>query len=215
MNTIISSHKNASYTVISSLILILAAVSSQLAHAQGGNFVKLTEAQAGKYALEKTHAYVALSYAHQGYSRPIILFRGMDASIDLDPKKIANSKITVSIDPNSIDSGVDEFDKILVGTDYFNTPKFPDISFTSTEISPLENGQYAVTGTLTMKGISKPLTLTSTFNKGGIHFKEKVPQLGFSATAKLSRSNWDLGKYAPFVGDEVTLTIEVEFLKEA
>ena len=64
-----------------------------------------------------------------------------------------------------------------------------------------------------MKGITKPITLDASI-VATMHPFKKVPVVGVSATGQLMRSDWDLGLYAPSVSDEVTLTIEVEMLKD-
>ena len=177
-------------------------------------FDDLSEAQPGTYQLEKTHAYVAMSYSHQGYSRPLLHFRGLDATLELN-EDVTSSTVVVSIDPASIDSGVDEFDGHLRGDNFFDVENFPEAGFSSTSIVANDDGTYTLNGELTAKGITKPVSLDVTFNKGGSHFQLKTPQLGFSASGVISRSEWDLGYAVPIVGDEVTLTIEVEFLGEA
>ena len=193
------------------LALLLA---GQLASAQAG-YETLSDAPSGTYALEKTHAYVAISYSHQGFSRPILLFRDFDATLEFNAEKLAASALTVNIDPDSIDSGVDEFDEHLVGADMFDVDKFPEAAFVATNIREIGNGSFKIDGELTLKGVTKALTLDARFNKGGVHFKLNKPHLGFSATAVLKRSEWDLGYAVPFVGDDVAITIEVEFMKEA
>ncbi len=65
-------------------------------------------------------------------------------------------------------------------------------------------------GDLVIKGVSKPVTLAATINKAAQHPLRKVPTVGVSATATVSRSEWGLSQYVPAVGDEVTLMIEVE-----
>lgn len=176
-------------------------------------YTDLAKAPAGEYKLEKTHAYVALSYSHQGYSRPILLFRDIDASINLDPANIKNSSVSVKIDPASIDSGVALFNEHLLGEKLFDVARFPTAGFESTSFKLQADGTYKLHGKLTVKGITKPVVLDVTFNKGGKHQHFKKPHLGFSATGTVARSQWNLKLGVPFVGDKVALTIEVEFIK--
>lgn len=174
----------------------------------------LSEAAAGRYLLDKTHGYVTFSYLHQGYSRPWLRFREVDATLDLDPANPSKSKLQVSIDAASIDSGVDIFDEHLRGEQFFDVARFPTIEYTSTGVKQgSQAGTYTVDGILTMKGVARALDLDARFNKSGQHFKTKKPQVGFSATAKLKRSEWDLGQYVPMVGDDVDVVIEVEFIQ--
>ena len=164
---------------------------------------------AGEYALEDTHAYITFSYSHLGLSRPILRFDEWDAAATLaeDP---AASSVTVTIDPASINSGIERFDEHLVGGDMFDVAAHPEITFASTSVD-LAKG--TLTGDLTMKGITKPVTLDVTLNGAGAHPRSGTPAFGISATGTLDRSDWDLGYAAPAVGTEVDLRIEAEFLR--
>ncbi len=172
----------------------------------------LGDTPAGTYKVEKTHAYITFFYDHQGYSKPYLRFRSFDGAIDLDPADLSNSSVKITIDVNSIDSGVDIFDEHLRGDGFFDVANHPQAMFMSTSFTPSATGG-TLTGDLTLKGITKPVTLDVTFNKAGQNFRSKVPQVGFSAKTVIQRSDWDLGKYAPAVGDNVTLLIEAEFQK--
>lgn len=172
----------------------------------------LGDTPAGTYAVEKTHAYITFFYNHQGYSKPYLRFRSFDGAIELDPADLSKSSVKIDIDVNSIDSGVDIFDEHLRGDGFFDVANHPTATFASTSFQPSATGG-TLTGDLTLKGITKPVTLDVTFNKAGKNFRSKVPQVGFSAKTVIQRSDWDLGKYAPAVGDDVTLLIEAEFQK--
>ena len=170
----------------------------------------LGAAPAGTYDIEKTHAYITFFYDHQGYSKPYLRFRSFEGALELDPANLAKSSINVTIDTNSIDSGVDIFDEHLRGDGFFDVEKYPQATFNSTSFKPNATGGTMI-GDLTLKGITKPVTLDVTFNKAGENFRSKAPQVGFSARGKIMRSDWDLGKYTPVVSDEVDLIIEAEF----
>ncbi|MEL6214202.1 MAG: YceI family protein [Pseudomonadota bacterium] len=167
----------------------------------------------GEYQLEKTHAYLTFSYLHLGFSRPVVGFSDFDVSLNLNQDDVTASKLMVSINPASIDSGVEKFDDHLKSDDFFDIAAHSDISFTATGIEMTGENTMTITGDLTMKGITKPITLDATVNKAANHPMRKTPTIGISASGKLMRSDWDLGRYAPNVGDEVTLNIQVELIK--
>ena len=175
----------------------------------------LDDVPAGTYTADPTHAYINFSYTHLGFSRPVVGFNDFDVTLDFDKDDIASSKVTVDIDPASIDSRVEEFNGHLVSGDWFNVAEYPDISFVSTDIRMTGDNTMTITGDLTIKGITKPVTLDGTINKAGPHPFNKKPTIGISASGKLMRSDWDLGKYAPAVTDEVELNIQVELRTEA
>ena len=168
---------------------------------------------AGLYLSEDTHAYIAFSYDHQGFSNPILRWSEFDAELDLVPDNPTASTLRVAIDPSAIDSGVDEFNDHLRSEDFFHVAEHPEIAFTSTSLSMDTPTTGTLQGDLTMKGVTRPVTLDVELNKVGENFRTKIPMFGISATGQLRRSDYDLGLYAPMVGDEVDLMIEVEFQK--
>lgn len=117
------------------------------------------------------------------------------------------------IDATSINSRVDEFDEHLNSDDFFDTTKFPEITFKSTSIKATGNDNYDVTGDLTIKGITRPLTLAMTVNKAANHPMRGTPMIGISGEATLDRSDFDLGLYAPNVGDDVNIQVTAEMVK--
>ncbi len=188
------------------------ATAAQTVAAAAASVLDFGTTPAGQYAVEKDHAYITFTYDHQGYSHPYLRFRSFDGTLDLDPADLSKSRVNVTIDISSIDSGVDVFDGHLRGDGFFDVENHPTATFSSTSFDANAKGG-TMTGDLTMRGITKPVTLDVTFNKAGENFRSKVPQVGFSARGKIMRSDWDLGKYAPAVGDAVTLIIEAEFEK--
>ena len=77
-------------------------------------YTSLNKAPFGEYTLDKTHAYVTFSYSHQGYSRPWLRFRNIDANLTIGKNDVSKSELSVVIDTQSIDSGVDLFDEHLM-----------------------------------------------------------------------------------------------------
>lgn len=170
----------------------------------------LTALPAGEYVVEKTHAYVTFSYSHGGLSNPILSFRSFDATATVEPDDLAASTLRVTIDPASIDSAVPRFDEHLKSADMFDVAAHPEITFVSTDLD-VTGDSGTLTGDLTMKGITKPVTLDVVLNGAGEN-RDGVPAFGISATGQLDRSEWDLGYAAPFVGTDVDLRIEAEFM---
>ncbi|MEL7537725.1 MAG: YceI family protein [Pseudomonadota bacterium] len=187
-------------TTIAATILSFAATAS----------ADMSEMPSGAYGLDKTHAYITFSYSHLGFSNPHVGFDNFDATLDLDSANPENSKINVVIDAASINSRVAKFDEHLNGDDFFDTANHPSISFDSTSVTKTGDNTFDVTGDLTIKGMTKPVTLAATINKAANHPMRKVPTIGISASTTLLRSDWGLGKFAPNVGDEVTIDIQVE-----
>jgi len=151
----------------------------------------ISTAPSGIYKAEAGHAYIAFSYDHQGFSKPILRWGAFDGTINLNAEDPESSTVSVTIPVESIDSG----------------------TFKSTDVNQIVTGSGQLTGDLTIKGITKPVTLNVTLNKVGKNFRSGVDMFGISATGSLKRGDFGLDQYLP-VAEYINLMIEVEFQKE-
>lgn len=176
----------------------------------------LSEVPSGNYGLDKTHAYISFTYSHLGFSNPHVGFNSFDVDLSFDSDNLANSAVAVTIDAKSVDSRVDEFNEHLNDEDLFDTENYPTITFNSTNIKWTGDNALDVTGDLTIKGTTRAVTLRTKINKAANHPMAKLPTIGISAMAKVSRSEFGLSVAVPMVSDEVTIYIEAElpFAKE-
>ena len=172
----------------------------------------LSELPAGTYKSEQGHAYVAFQYSHQGFSKPIIRWGTTDATVTFDAEKPENSKLTVTLPVKDIDTGVAAWDDHIKGEGFFDLANHPEITFVSTDVEHIRDGYGTLTGNLTIKGVTKPFTLTGTVNKVGKHFRSGVDMFGVSAKGQLKRSDFGVDKYAP-MADDIEIMVEVEFQK--
>ena len=113
-----------------------------------------------------------------------------------------------------VDTGYALFNEHIQGEDYFDTAKYPTITYKSTGVKFDGDKPVAVDGLLTIKGVSKPVTLTVTSFHAMPHPMLKKDAIGANAVARIKRSDFNAGKDAPYVSDEMTLTIAVEALKQ-
>ena len=97
--------------------------------------------------------------------------------------------------------------------DFFGAAEGDLITFTSTAIEVTGENTANITGDLTMNGVTKSVVLDAKLNKVDQHPMANKPWAGFNATTTLTRSEFDLGQFAPFVGDEVQVQISVEAQK--
>lgn len=164
----------------------------------------------GEYGLDKTHGYITISYSHLGFSNPHVGFDSFEVSLHADADNPENSNVNVLIDAKSINSRVEEFDGHLNDSHFFDTANYPEITFASTGITSTGENTFDITGNLTMKGITKPVTLNATINKAAEHPMSGVPIIGVTAIAQVLRSEWGLGYAVPMVSDEVSIFIDVE-----
>ena len=188
--------------------------------APGVTSTKPADLPAGHYVLDKTHASLTAKLTHMGFSHYTLRFTKLDASFTYDPKAPEASKITVTVDPASIDTstGADafglKFNKELVGDGWLETAKYPTITFVSTKVDIGDGHTGKVTGDLTFHGVTKPVVLDVTFNGVGGSFAPLSVKTGFSASTTIKRSEFGVSKYVPMVSDDVVLNIEVEFDKK-
>lgn len=185
------------------------AVASEVEMAEAFDFSALP---AGTYTDENGHAYIQFSYDHQGYSRPVLRWSEFDATVTFDPEAPENSTLNVTIPAASIDSMVPAFDGHLKSADFFDVETYPTITFVSTSLDINPDGTGTITGDLTVKDITRPITFDGKINQVG-KARSGADMFGISGTGMMKRTDYGVGKYAPLVGDEVELVMEVEFQK--
>jgi len=171
----------------------------------------LTKIPKATYALDPNHVNVVFKISHLGFSTFIGRFNTIGGELAFNSSKPEKSKLTVKIDPASVDTKVAKLDEHLKGEDFFNVAKFPEVTFKSAKIEKLSESTGKVTGDLTLHGVTKPVTLDVVFHGAGLFPMTGAMTLGFDAEAKIKRSDFGIDKYIPMVGDEVTLIIEAEF----
>jgi len=219
------SHVRRNHPIMLGLVASLASLSSLLPayshdEASGGlpsQFAPdqgdISGATGGTYAVEPNHAYIAATYSHLGFSRPVITFDDFEGTLTLDPDNLDATVIDVTINIDGIDSGVEVFDGHLKGEKFFNVAVYPVARFTSTAARAESNGHGKIAGDLTIKGITRPVVLDVVLHKAGQNPINKKETIGVSARTTIMRSDFEAGAYAPNVSDEVELTISTEFQK--
>jgi polyisoprenoid-binding protein YceI len=173
----------------------------------------LTAIPPGTYAPDPNHAYLSFSYSHLGLSHPQLRFASLDAMLDLDTSDMRNSRVDVSIDAASLDTAVPQLDEDLRGEAFFDIANYPEITFTSTAYEPLRPDAGKLTGNLTVKGVTRPVTLNVQINEAADNPMSRDPTIGISATGTLSRSDFGLAAMVPMIGDEVSVEIQMELVK--
>ena len=161
------------------------------------------------YVLDPTHTFPRFSYNHMGMSKQILRFNKTTGKVVLD-KNAKQAQVDVTIDMTSIDTGFDTFDEHIQGADFLDTAQYPTATFKSTNVVFEGDQPVSIEGNLTIKDVTKPVTLNVTSFYNGPHPMMKKDAIGANATAVIKRSEFNAGKFAPAVGDEVTLDIGLE-----
>lgn len=170
-------------------------------------------AQPVAYEFDKSHANLSFTYNHLGYSTTDGRFGNWEGSLLIDKETPSNSSVEFTIDIDSLDTFWADRDTHLKSADFFDAAKFPQATFKSTKVEQTGEQQLVVTGDLTIKGITKPATLTVNVTAMGEHPMAKKEAAGFAVTTVLKRSDYGMDLYVPYVGDEVTVTFHAETLK--
>jgi polyisoprenoid-binding protein YceI len=167
----------------------------------------------GKYELDQNHAYINFSYSHMGLSHPQMQFGDFDAELLLNGRDMSSSEVNITINASSIDTSIAELDEALRGEDFFDAKNHPNIVFKSTAYLEESATTGKLTGDLSLLGISVPVTLDVTINSAAMNRMTRKEMIGFSATGVVNRSAFGLTAFDQYVGDELSLNIQVEFAK--
>lgn len=177
-----------------------------------------TELPTGNYQVDLSHASIVWKVSHLGLSNYVARFADFDAAIDYDSNNIEKSTVTASINPMSIQTAYPnavekDFNEVLATEKgWFNAGKFTSIDFTSTSIDMTGEKTAVMLGDLTFLGVTKQVSLDVVFNGAMLRqpFSGKAT-MGFSATTRITRSDFGMSKYVPNIGDKVDVMIEGEF----
>jgi len=161
------------------------------------------------YSIDTTHTLPRFEYNHLGFSTQVHRFTKTSGTVVWD-REAKTAAVDVTIDAKSVETGFALFNGHIQGPDYFDTAKYPTITFKSTAVKFDGDTPSAVDGDLTIKGVTRPVTLKITSFKTAPHPMLKKPAIGANATTQIKRSEFNAGKNAPYVSDEVTITIPLE-----
>ena len=157
---------------------------------------------------DPNHTFVRFSYSHLGFTTQESRFDKTTGTVTLDPAA-KSASIDLVIDTKSVDTGSELFNGHIQGVDFLDTADFPTATFKSTSIKFDGDAPVSIDGVLTVKGVSKPVTLTVTSFKHAPNMQKK-DQIGANATTTVKRSDFKMDKYVPLVSDDVTVTIAIE-----
>lgn len=165
------------------------------------------------FVLDGSHTFPRFSYSHFGYSTQLSSFSKTTGKVVFD-KAAKTGTVDIVIDTKSVNTGFDTFNEHIQGEDFLNTAKFPTATFKSTKVVFEGDKPAKVEGQLTLKGVTKPVTLTVTSFQAMPHPMMKKDAIGANAYTVIKRSEFNAGKYAPYVGDEVRIDVALEAIKE-
>ncbi len=166
------------------------------------------------YTLDPSHSQIVFSYDHLGFSTTYAMFSGINGDIMFDQADPTASSVSVSFPVRSMLTGWEERFQHFMSADLFNAADdAAAVTFVSTGIEVTGDNTANITGDVTINGVTKPLTIATTMTKADTHPMADKAWVGFNGTATLLRSDFNLGLFAPNVGDEVKIMLSIEAAK--
>jgi polyisoprenoid-binding protein YceI len=165
------------------------------------------------YAVEPNHTQVVFDVLHMGFTHFYGNFSGASGVLAYSPKKLGAMSVSISVPVASVSTTSAKLTDELKAADWLDAAHYPTMVFRSTAVTQTGPDAADVAGTLTLHGITKPLTLHAKFIGAGVNLLDGKETLGFQLSGALKRSDFGVSKYVPLIGDEVTLTIAAAFEK--
>ncbi|MEU7006867.1 YceI family protein [Streptomyces sp. NPDC046332] len=174
----------------------------------------------GEYAIDPAHSSIGFTVRHAMVTNVRGSFAEHEGTLRLDGSNPGASAASIDVRIASIDTGIGDRDNHLRSGDFFDAEQFPLMTFRSTEAEQLGGDKYRVTGDLTIKDVTKPLSIDLEFNGTAtdVYGNERV---GFEGSAEILRSDWGLTWNAALetggvmVSDKVKLNFDISAIKNA
>jgi polyisoprenoid-binding protein YceI len=168
--------------------------------------------ESGSWKLDTWHTQLGFSVRHLGISTVRGLFREYDGSVNVADDGTASIEVTAQM--SSVDTGNEGRDGHLQGDGFFDSANHPTMTFTSTSIDTTGENTGVIHGNLTIRGVTRPISLATTFNGTGTFPMDNSFHAGFVATGAFSRSDFGVSFGVPLVSDEVQLMLDVQIVKQ-
>ena len=167
----------------------------------------------GTYGIDPVHSQVGFAIRHLGITTIRGTFDRFTGSLTIG-EDLADTSVTVEADMASLNTGFAMRDEHIHGPDFFDLANHPTMTFQSTSVAESGDG-YAMTGDLTIRGVTVPVTFDTTFNGSEVFPVDGSTHFGFSASATISRTAFDMAQLIPVLSDNVKLELEAQFVRPA
>lgn len=171
------------------------------------------------WQIDPSHSGVSFTVRHM-FTKVRGRFTGFSGTIETEGSSLTNGKVSVQIDAESVDTNDQQRDGHLRTNDFFGTGDNPTITFVSTSITPQGGNNFVVNGNLTIRGVTRPVSLDAEYEGGGkTPFGTEVAS--WTARTAVDRKDFDLTWNAPLeaggflVGDDVKIELDVEAVRQA
>jgi polyisoprenoid-binding protein YceI len=167
----------------------------------------------GRYEIDPDHTSITFDIDHFKYTRFTMRFDRKQGQLDWNEGGLEHSTASITIDAASIDTNVPLLDKMVKSDSMLDVARYPQIRFASARFERTGEARGTLSGDLTIRGVTQPVTLDVTFNGFAPDPLTKKDTLGFSADGHFSRAKFGLATWYPAVGDDVHVRIQAEFVK--
>jgi polyisoprenoid-binding protein YceI len=172
-------------------------------------------AEGGAFAVEPLHTRVLFGVSHFGFTTYYGEFSGVSGSLDLDPKNPSGSELNIQIPVASIGTTSAELNSELKDEQWFDTVKYPNISFKATKVAMTGPEKADIVGDLTLHGTTKPVVLHAVFHGAGVNPLNQRYTVGFDASAKIRRTEFGVSTLVPLISDDVDIIISAAFERQS
>jgi polyisoprenoid-binding protein YceI len=162
------------------------------------------------------HSQLGFTVTHLGISDISGTFNDFDVTIQSSKPDFSDATFQMTAKAASIDTRVDARNNHLKSADFFDVAKYPELSFTSTSLKKKGKNKYAITGDLTLHGITKRVTMNLVFRGTTVNPMSKANTAGFQLQGVIKRSDFNVGPGfpAPMISDEVRIKADGEFIQK-
>ncbi len=164
------------------------------------------------YKLDQNHTKVGFSITHFGISHVEGRFKNFAITLVSKKEDFTDAVIEMKAEVKSINTDIDMRDEDLKSEKWFDSEKYPTLSFKSTSFKKLSGNKYKLDGNITIHGITKPISLDVIYNGKAPNPMTSKSSVGFTIIGKLNRNDFSVGQAGGVVGDEVELVSNVEFI---
>lgn len=169
----------------------------------------------GDFTLDVAHAALVFRINHLGYSDYVGRFDRFEASLSGDAATPEQAQVAALIDISSLNIANPEFAAELMGPDWFDAAAHRQAIFRSTAIELTSDTTAQIRGDLTLKGVTRPISLSATLNGSAYDPLRRADVIGFSANTQINRSDFGIDRFSGILTETVRIEIEAEFIREA
>ena len=195
------------------LILASPALEAQTAPPAMPGIADASRVAAGTYAADPSHTLVGWRVSHFGFNDYFGQFGDISGTLVLDPANPAAATLDISVPLSGLATASLELTAHMQRADFFDQPNHPNVRFVSTGVT-VTGTTARIAGNLTIRGVTRPVTLDARFVGAGTNPINRKATIGFHATTTVRRSDFGMTYAVPFISDDVALDISAAFERD-